>query len=101
MNETSFTIHLEPNGHKLIRGKRAEIGVYDDWAGEDVVDMVAQIEPLKYPKDASQEYLGYLAYPHAYMAEGIITKSHREGDITIIDEFEYTGVSIVEEENER
>lgn len=88
------------NDDKFIRGRRAKTNIYDDWAGENVADMLAQIEPLKYPKDASREYLEYLEYPHAYMAEGIITKSHREGDITIIDEFEFTGVSIVEEKND-
>ena len=97
MEETSFEMHIDPNRH-LIRGQRAKTNVFDDWADEKLADMLAQIEPFKYPKDASREYLGYLGYPHSYMAEGIITKSHREGDVLIIDDFELTGVSIVEEE---
>ena len=78
------------------RGKRAKCGVYDDYIGErNLLDMFDKIEPIKYPKDASREYLGFNP---SYMAEGVITKSHREGDITVIDEFELTSVSILEEE---
>ena len=78
------------NDDKFIRGRRAETNVYDDWAGENVVEMLAQIEPFKYPKDASREHLGF-------NPSMIITKSHREGDITIVDDFKFTGVSIMED----
>lgn len=95
MTDMSFEMNLDTSKTEFIRGKRAETNVYDDWAGENVADMLAQIEPLKYPKDASRKCLGFSP---SYMAEGIITKSHYEGDTMIIDEFEFTGVSIVEEE---
>lgn len=78
------------NDDKFIRGRRAKTNVYDDWAGENVADMLAQIKPLKYPKDASRECLGF--NPNM-----VIIKSHREGDITVIDEFKFTGVSITED----
>lgn len=68
------------------RGKRAELNVYDDYAG-----MLDKIEPVYYPKDAPQTYLGF-------NPSYIITKSHKEGDITVIDEFEFTGVSIEQED---
>lgn len=78
---------------EFIRGRRAEANMYDDWADEKVTDMLAQIEPLKYPKDASREHLGF----NPCMV-GVIFKSHSEGDITVIDEFEFTGVSLMEGE---
>lgn len=57
------------------RGKRAELNVCDDYMGErNLLDMFNN---------------------PSYMAEGVVTKSHREGDITIIDECKLTGVSIV------
>lgn len=74
------------------RGKRAKCGVYDDYIGErNLLDMFDKIEPIKYPKDASREYLGF-------NPSYIVTKSHKEGDITVIDEFELTSISILEEE---
>lgn len=95
MKKTSFEVYLEPN-KPLVRGTRAKTNVYDDCVNEDVLDMLlAQIEPLKYPKDASRECLGF--NPNM-VPEGIIIKSHSEGDITVIDDFKFTGVSIVEEE---
>lgn len=62
MNATTFEMNLDPNKTEFIRGKRAEIGMYDDWAGENIADMLVQIEPLKYPKDASRECLGFNPY---------------------------------------
>ena len=77
------------------RGKRAELNVYDDYLGKvNLSDIFDIIEPLKYPKDAPQEYLGFNP---SYIPEGIVTKSHQEGDITVIDDFRITGVSIVKE----
>ena len=94
MNNTSFEISLDTNQTKFPRGKRAELNVLDDYVGEiNMLDMLAKIEPIQYPKDALKEYLGFNP---SYMTEGIITKSHQEGDITIIDEFKFTGISIVE-----
>lgn len=91
MKETAFEMYIEPK--RLIRGKRAETNVYDDCMDETVLDMLAQIEPLKYPKDASREHLGF--NPNM---EGIIFKSHSEGNITVIDDFKFTGVSLMEDE---
>ena len=79
------------NNDKPMRGRRAETNVYDDWVSENVADMLAQIKPFQYPADAKREHLGF--DPNM-----IITKSHREGDVTIIDEFKLTGVSITEDE---
>lgn len=85
MKNTSFEISLDTNQTELPRGKRAKLNVYDDYA-----DMFDKIEPIKYPKGAPQTYLGF-------NPSYIITKSHKEGDITVIDEFELTGVSIEQE----
>ena len=88
MKETSFEMYIEPK--RPIRGKRAETNVYDDCADETVLDMLAQIEPLKYSKDALREHLGF-----SPCMEGVIFKSHSEGDITVIDDFKFTGVSLM------
>lgn len=89
MEEISFEMHIDPN-RPLIRGQRAKTNVYDDWADDNIADMLAQIKPFKYPKDASREHLGF--DPNM-----IIIKSHREGDVTVIDEFKFTGVGITED----
>lgn len=89
MKETSFEVYVEPK--RPIRGQRAKIDVYDEFAGDNVLDMLAQIKPFKYPKDASREHLGF--DPNM-----IIIKSHHEGDVTVVDEFKLTGVSITEDE---
>lgn len=47
------------------------------------------IKLLKYPKDAPRKYFGF--DPNI-----VITKSHSEGDITVVDEFKLTDVSIAE-----
>lgn len=66
MKNTSFEISLDTNQTEFPRGKRAELNVYDDYAGFD--------------------------------CQYIVNKSHKEGDITVIDDFRITSVSIVEEE---
>ena len=91
MKEASFEMHIDPN-RPLIRGQRAKTNVFDDCADENVLDMLAQIEPLKYPKDASREHLGF--DPNM-----IIIKSHREGDVTVINECKFTSINLVEENN--
>ena len=68
MKNASFEISLDTNQTEFPRGKRAELNVFDNYAG--------------------------LRFNPSY----IITKSHKEGDITVIDEFELTDVSIEQED---